>query len=211
MSGLFISFEGGEGGGKSTQIGLLKERLESQGYETVLTREPGGPPSAEAIRDLLITGKVDRWDDVTEALLMNAARAENLSKTILPALSQNKIVLCDRFADSSRAYQGAAGGIDETVINALENIVVGAHWPDITFILDLPVEDGLARAGGRGDANRFEDKQQSYHEAVRQGFLKIAAAEPERCHVIDARQSIDNIADKIFAVVEKKLEGSHGG
>ncbi len=203
--GFFISFEGGEGGGKSSQITLLAERLQQDGYEVVRTREPGGPPTAEAIRQILVGEATTALSDLTELLLMNAARAENLDKTILPALAAGKIVLSDRFADSTRAYQGAAGGVTPDIVHAVEEMVVSTHWPDMTFILDLPVAQGFARVHERGEANRFEDKDLSYHDAVRQEFLAIAAKEPERCVVMDATQPLDIISAEIYSMVSKKL------
>ena len=148
--GLFITFEGGEGAGKSTQVGLLAMRLAAQGRDVVRTREPGGSPGGEAIRALLVTGGADRWSATTETLLMNAARCDHIERVIAPALQRGAVVICDRFADSTRAYQGAAGGAAPELIAALEAAVVGDTRPDLTFILDLPVEIGLARAAGRG-------------------------------------------------------------
>lgn len=208
--GFFISFEGGEGGGKSSQITLLAERLQQDGYEVVRTREPGGPPTAEAIRQILVGEATTSLSDLTELLLMNAARAENIDKIILPALAAGKIVLSDRFADSTRAYQGAAGGVTPDIVHAVEEMVVSTHWPDMTFILDLPVVQGFARVHKRGEANRFEDKDLSYHDAVRQEFLAIAAKEPERCVVMDATKPLDIISAEIYSMVSKKLTAKVG-
>jgi dTMP kinase len=201
--GRFITFEGGEGGGKSTQLRLLAQRLTGQGLEVVATREPGGSPGAEAIRDLLVRGEADRWSAVTETLLMYAARRDHLERVIRPALARGAWVLCDRFADSTRAYQGAAGGADPGLIAALESYVLEDVSPDLTLILDLPPAAGLARAASRpGGETRFESKGEAFHTRLREGFLAIAAAEPERCRVIDASQSLETVSAAIWDVVE---------
>lgn len=205
QSGKFITFEGGEGAGKSTQIRLLAERLETQGVELVLTREPGGAPQAEIIRELLVTGEVDRWSPEAEALLNYAARDDHLRTTIRPALSEGRWVLCDRFADSTRAYQGLTGGVDPASIEAVHQMVVGGTDPDLTLMLDLPAETGLSRAVARGDANRFENKGLEFHTKLRQAFLELAKQFPERCVVIDAGRSVEEIAEEIFKVVEDRL------
>ncbi len=172
----------------------------------VETREPGGAPGAEEIRGLLLGGGVERWDSVTEALLMYAARRDHLVRTVWPALERGEWVLCDRFEDSTRAYQGAASGIDRTVIDALGSVARGSFAPDLTLILDLPVAVGRARAAARRGANdRFEQRDDAFHERVRQGFLAIAAAEPGRCAVIDAGQSLDDVAAAIWDEIERRL------
>ena len=209
--GRFITFEGGEGAGKSTQIRLLAQRLAGRG-EVVTTREPGGSPGAEAIRGLLVTGAVERWSPISETLLMYAARRDHIERVIAPALERGAWVLCDRFYDSTRAYQGAAGGAPASLVKALEADVVGAVIPDLTLILDLPVAAGLARAAARGEGEgRFEAKGTAFHEALRQAFLDIAAAEPGRCEVIDADQSVEDIAEQIDAVLAQRWgEPRHG-
>ncbi|MDQ0463101.1 dTMP kinase [Caulobacter ginsengisoli] len=205
--GYFITFEGGEGSGKSTQIRRLAERLTaSSGREVVLTREPGGTPGGEEIRALILNGAVDRWSPVSEALLMSAARRDHLERVIRPALARGAVVLCDRFADSTRAYQGQGGAVDAEFIAALERHVVEDTRPHLTLILDLPVAEGLARAGARaGGEERFESKGQAFHERLRAAYLAIAKAEPERCQVIDAAQSQDAVAAAIEAALAERL------
>ena len=203
--GRFITFEGGEGAGKSTQLRRLAARL-APGREVVATREPGGSPGAESIRDLLVNGAADRWSPVTETLLMYAARRDHVERVITPALARGAWVVCDRFADSTRAYQGAAGGTDPLLISSLETYVLAGVRPDLTLILDLPTEAGLARAGGRGDAeSRFESKGVAFHERLRAAFLDIARAEPDRCAVIDAAQDEDTVAAAVWEAVGARL------
>lgn len=204
MSSAFITFEGIEGAGKSTQIQHLQRFLEGQGREVIVTREPGGSENAEKIRALLVAGGTDDWEAVSECLLVNAARADHLRRLIRPALVAGKTVLCDRFMDSTRAYQGAAGGLDMAHLSAMEAAVVGKTRPDLTLIFDLDVETGLSRAGKRGGDDRFERKGSAYHEAVRQGFLEIAAAEPERCAVIDAGTSQDDVAAAVRQALQSR-------
>ena len=204
--GVFISFEGGEGAGKSTQLRRLADRIKQDGREVVTTREPGGSPGAEAIRDLLVTGAADRWSPITETLLMYASRRDHIERVIAPALARGAVVLCDRFADSTRAYQGAGGGASAALIAALEVHVLERLRPDLTLILDLPVSDGLARAVGRGGAEaRFESKGEAFHERLRAGFLAIAAAEPDRCRVLDASGDEDSVAHAVWRAVERIL------
>lgn len=201
--GLFITFEGGEGAGKSTQVRRLAERLAATGREVVVTREPGGSPGAEAIRGLLVSGAADRWSAISESLLMNAARRDHVEKLISPALERGAVVVCDRFADSTRAYQGAAGGVPPELIAALEAAVVGDCRPDLTLVLDLPVEVGLARADTLGGLEaRFERKGAAFHTVIRQAFLDIAAAEPGRCVVVDASGSPEAVAVAIWSAVK---------
>jgi dTMP kinase len=203
---MFISFEGGEGGGKSTQVRTLADRLRAAGHDVVTTREPGGSPGAEAIRDLLVNGEADRWSPITETLLMYASRRDHLERVIRPGLERGAIVLCDRFADSTRAYQGAAGGAPKGLIADLERDVLEGTLPELTLILDLPVEEGLKRAHGRGGAEaRFEGKGQAFHERLRQAFAEIAAAEPERCVLINAAQALDAVAADIWSAVSERL------
>jgi dTMP kinase len=204
--GHFITFEGGEGAGKSTQVQILAERLRAQGLEVVATREPGGSPGAEAIRALLVTGDPDRWSPVSETLLLYAARVDHIQRTIRPALERGAWVICDRFADSTRAYQGAGGGVSPDFVGALEAAVIGDVRPDLTLVLDLPMEQGLARASARGGGEaRFEAKGLAFHRRLRDAFLEIAADEPARCAVIDALASPDRVAEAIWAVVEARL------
>lgn len=203
--GFFISFEGGEGAGKSTQIRRLADTLLAAGHEVVVTREPGGSPGAEAIRDLLVNGAADRWSPVTESLLMYAARRDHLERVIRPALARGAIVLCDRFADSTRAYQGAGGDAPASLIAALEAHVLGGTVPVLTLILDLPAEVGLQRAEARGGAARFESKGLAFHERLRAGYLEIARQEPERCVVIDADAPLDAVTTAISDVVAQRL------
>ncbi|MDP3173040.1 MAG: dTMP kinase [Phenylobacterium sp.] len=203
--GRFITFEGGEGAGKSTQLRRLAERLTQAGVEVVATREPGGSPGAESIRDLLVNGDADRWSGLSEALLMYAARRDHIERTITPALDRGAWVVCDRFADSTRAYQGAGGGVDPALISALESHVLSVR-PDLTLILDLPADAGLARAGGRGGGEaRFESKGLGFHERLRQAFLTIADAEPERCVVIDGRDEIAAVGEAVWDSVRTRL------
>jgi dTMP kinase len=204
--GVFITFEGGEGAGKSTQLRRLADRLAGAGREVVATREPGGSPGAEAIRGLLVNGDVDRWSPITETLLINAARRDHVERVIAPALARGAVVLCDRFADSTRAYQGAGGGAPAELIGVLEAAVLEGVRPDLTLIFDLPVEAGLARAAGRGGAEaRFEAKGLAFHERLRRGFLDIARREPGRCAVIDAGQDENSVALAVSVLVSARL------
>jgi dTMP kinase len=204
--GFFITFEGGEGAGKSTQLRRLAERLEASGREIVRTREPGGSPGAEAIRALLVTGEADRWSPTTETLLMYAARRDHIERLIRPALARGAIVLCDRFSDSTRAYQGAGGGAGRGLIAALESEVLDGLRPDLTVVLDLPAEIGLVRAASRGGGEaRFESKGLAFHARLRAGFLAIAASEPQRCAVIDAARDEVTVAAAVWAWVKARL------
>jgi dTMP kinase len=203
---LFITFEGGEGAGKSTQVARLATRLRGAGRDVVATREPGGSPGAERIRDLLVRGEADRWSPVTETLLMYAARRDHIERVIRPALARGAVVVCDRFIDSTRAYQGAGGGAPDALIAALESQVLDHTWPDLTLVFDLPVEVGLARAAGRGgEEARFEGKDLGFHERLRVGFLEIARREPKRCVVIDAAGDADAVAARVWDVVAARL------
>jgi dTMP kinase len=201
-----ITLEGGEGAGKSTQARRLSDRLSALGKKVVLTREPGGSEGAEAIRGLLLTGGADRWSPVSEVLLFYAARSDHLERTIAPALAAGAWVICDRFADSTRAYQGAAGGVPDAFLDSLERHVLGQMRPDLTLILDLPPEEGLARAAQRpGSETRFETKDVAFHQRLRAGFLAIAKAEPERCAVVDAAADPTSVEAAIWAVVQSRL------
>lgn len=205
--GRFITLEGGEGAGKSTQVRLLAEALGKAGIETVTTREPGGAPGAEEIRKLLVDGATARWDAMTEALLHSAARREHLVHTLRPALESGKWVVCDRFADSTVAYQGYGLGLGAKTVAALTRIVIGDFSPDLTLILDLPPEEGLKRAHGRGDgAQRYERMGLAFHEKLRRGFLEIARQQPMRCVVVDARPEPHKVAEAIRAIVAARFK-----
>lgn len=209
MAGIFVTFEGGEGSGKSTQIKLLADALTAQRHHVIQTREPGGTPEAEALRALLVNGDTGRWTAEAEALLNYAARSSHLQKIIRPALASGQTVLCDRFMDSTRAYQGYAGGCDMGLLDALETAIVAETRPNLTLIFDLDPADGLARAKARNDGaeDRYERKGIAFHQALRRGFLKIAEGDPARCRVIDATGSVEAIAERV-----KKALGSlfHG-
>jgi len=204
--GQFITLEGGEGSGKSTHVRRLATDLAKRGVEVVATREPGGSPGAEAIRNLLVKGDTDRWDPVTEALLHFAARRDHLRVTVRPALERGAWVVSDRYADSSMVYQGWGMGVDRASLDALFRIATDGLKPDLTLILDVSVETGLARAGARrGGEDRYERMGAALHQRLREGFLAIAAAEPERCIVIDAGGTVDEVAAAIRAAVEAKF------
>jgi dTMP kinase len=199
---MFITFEGGEGAGKSTQIRLLAAHLRAKGVDVLTTREPGGSPGAEMIRRLLVEGAGDAWDGTTEALLMFAARRDHLVRTIRPALQRGRWVISDRFADSTRAYQGYGHGFDLVQIDVLYGLAVGDFRPDLTLILDLPVEVGLARTEARtGGENRYERLGAAFHQRVHDGFRDIAAAEPGRCRMVDADAPIDVVRERIRQAV----------
>ena len=203
--GKFITFEGGEGAGKSTQIELLSSALEGTGLTTTVTREPGGSPGAETIRGMLLDPSAE-WDPQSEALLHFAARADHYTTRIAPALRDGMWVLCDRFADSTRAYQGHGLGLDMTVIETLYEIALGDFVPDLTIILDIPVATGIARMIERGDVlDRYEKMDISFHERLRQGFLEIAQNSLGRCVVIDADSGVDCVAKRIFHCIESRL------
>lgn len=205
MPGVFITFEGGEGTGKSSHARDLAESLRKRGRSVVLTREPGGSPGAEEVRALLVTGSVGRWSADAEALLNYAARDSHLRETIRPALARGDLVLCDRFMDSSRAYQGFAGGGDMALIDMLERTIVGTTRPLLTLILDVDPELGLARAKGRGGAavaeDRFEKKGLDFHRTLRRAFLDIAGKEPGRCRVIDSSRPYEAVSEDIRRAV----------
>jgi len=205
--GQFISFEGGEGAGKSTQSRLLCRRLETFGVETLATREPGGSPGAEEIRTLLVSGQVERWDPLTEALLHNAARHDHVQRTILPALERGIWVISDRFLDSTLAYQGYGQGVDLDKLNRLGELAAGAAMPDLTLILDLPVADGFARTERRADgASRYEQMDRAMHERLRRGFLSIAEAQAARCRVIDAAPDSDSVHKAVWRSVQERFK-----
>jgi dTMP kinase len=212
-SGKFITFEGGEGSGKSTQARLLADRLKARGVAAILTREPGGSPFAERVRALLLDPATPSHAALSEALLFYAARADHLDKTIRPALAAGSWVICDRFSDSTRVYQGVAGGLGAQALDALERLVVAPTQPQLTFILDLAPADGLARARARGasfggaaaDADPFERRDPQFHERLRAGYLAIAKAEPQRCVLIDGAKALDAIAAEIWVNAEQRL------
>lgn len=204
-SARFITLEGGEGAGKSTQIKLLAGRLMDEGIKHITTREPGGTPEAEKIRELLLTGTKDRWDPVTELLLMFSARREHCRRTIWPALESGQWVLCDRFTDSTMAYQGYAQGVGRAAVEQIQNVTLHQFAPDLTIILDVPVDAGLARAKSRGATNRLDDMDHEFHQAVRDGFLDIARREPDRCVVINADAAPEAVAETIWQTVSKKF------
>ena len=201
--GIFISFEGGDGSGKSTQIKRLAAAFEAAGRDVVVTREPGGSPGAEAIRKLFVEGDAERWSPLSEALLVYASRVDHLERTILPALKNGAVVITDRFADSTMAYQGIAGGLGRETVAQLHRMAVGENDPDLTIILDLPVADGLKRAGARGGDERFESKGIAYQEKVRSAFLEIAKASPDRCVVIDASGDAETVHQRVAAATAK--------
>jgi dTMP kinase len=204
--GRLITIEGGEGAGKSTQVGLLLAALGHAGIAATRTREPGGSEGAEAIRRLLLDGATERWDAVGEALLLYAARRDHVVRLIAPALDRGIWVVCDRFADSTLAYQGYGRGLPLADLLALHRLVLDDFAPDLTLILDLPVADGLARASRRsGNADRFERLDVAFHERLRQGFRQIAADHPERCLLIDADGDQDSVHRAVLAAVAARL------
>ncbi len=205
--GKFITFEGGEGAGKSTQVKLLAGSLADAGIDVLTTREPGGAPGAEEIRNLLVNGAINRWTPLSEALLNYAARAEHLDKTVYPALAKGQWVISDRFADSTMAYQGFGHGVARETLNSLYAAVVGDFKPDLTLIFDLDLETGLKRAGTRGEGeDRYERMGRDFHERLRQGFLEIAKEDSDRCVLVDAAGSIDDLSRSIRRVVSDRLQ-----
>jgi dTMP kinase len=209
MPGKFITFEGGEGTGKSTQTALLAHRLKSLGVGVVLTREPGGSPGAEIIRHVLLSGAAKPFGAETEAILFAAARDDHLQCTILPALERGQWVVCDRFVDSSRVYQGALGRVDHRLLRVLERVTVGKLRPDLTVILDVPVEVGIERASARrgaAKADRFEAEGAEFHEKLREAYLTIAAKEPDRCVLIDATGGKQEVSNLVWNAVSSRLD-----
>ncbi len=205
MRGRFITLEGSEGSGKSTNLAFIHHYLQQSGIEVVLTREPGGTPLGEAVRELLLDHRYSAMSGDTELLLMFAARAQHLNELILPALQAGKWVLCDRFTDATYAYQGAGRGIDDERIAQLETWVQGELRPDLTFFLDLPVAQGLARAGERSTPDRFEREQIDFFERVRQGYLELAGRAPQRYRVVDASLSLDEVQSQLKALLDAYL------
>jgi dTMP kinase len=209
MRGKFITFEGGEGTGKSTQAAMLALRLEALGHRVQLTREPGGSPGAEIIRHVLLSGAAKPLGPDVEAMLFAAARDDHVQCTILPALQSGKWVICDRFVDSTRVYQGIMGQVDHRLIRGLERVAVGDLMPDLTLMLDIPVEIGMTRARKRrGGAapDRFEAENLEFHQRLRDAYLAIAAEEPERCVVIDASAGREAVARESWNVVGARLD-----
>ena len=211
MRGRFITFEGGEGTGKSTHSTLLADRLKAAGTSVVLTREPGGSPGAEVIRHVLLSGVAKPLGIEAEALLFAAARGDHVRNTIEPALAQGVWVVCDRFLDSTRVYQGSLGHLDPLFIRALERVTIGDLKPDLTFVLDVPAEIGLARASkrrGERVADRFEAESRAFHEALREAYREIVAAEPARCVAIDATEPKAAVAERIWKTVSERLDST---
>jgi dTMP kinase len=209
MRGRFITFEGGEGTGKSTHAAMLAQRLRTLGIGIVLTREPGGSPGAEIIRHVLLSGAAKALGPSAEAILFAAARDDHIRNTIAPALARGRWVICDRFIDSTRVYQGMVGNVDRRLIQGLERVTVGDLRPDLTFVMDVPAEIGLARATKRrGDAtaDRFESETLAFHEKLRDAFLYVGASEPNRCVLIDASAVRAEVAERIWRVVDKRLD-----
>jgi dTMP kinase len=209
MRGRFITFEGGEGSGKSTHATRLAERLRTLGIEVVLTREPGGSPGAEIIRHVILSGLAKPLGAETEAILFAAARDDHVRTTILPALEAGRWVICDRFIDSTRVYQGALGKVDERLIRRLERITVGDAKPDLTILIDVPATVGLARAKNRRagkDADRFEAEAPEFHEGLRNAYRALAAAEPKRIAMLDGRAPQDVVAERIWSIVVQRLD-----
>ena len=208
--GKFITIEGGEGAGKSTQVARLCTRLRGRGLEVVATREPGGSEAALEVRRLLVEGAVDRWDPLSELLLHSAARREHLVATVRPALETGRWVVSDRFADSTMAYQGHGHGLGREAVASVTGLVVGETKPDLTIILDLPVEAGLARAQAREDAkgskeDRYERMPAGFHERLREGFLDIARREPERCVIVDAAPDAETVAEAVWRAAAERF------
>ena len=206
MRGKFISFEGGEGGGKSTQAARMAGYLRGKGLEVLETREPGGTPESEALRDLLVQGDPDRWSALSELLLITAARVEHVNRLIEPALVQGKWVICDRFADSTLAYQGIAGELGLELVEQFQQLAVGATTPDVTFLLDVRAEAGLQRAEKRGGAARFEKKGAAFHQTLRDGFLALANENPQRIVLIDGEDTFDNVWGQIETELGRRFK-----
>lgn len=206
MTAHFITFEGGEGGGKSTQVGLLTEAFTTAGLGVLKTREPGGSPGAEKIRDLLVNGAADAWDPVAETLLFYAARMDHVTRLIKPALEAGQHVICDRFTDSTVVYQGIGKKLGEGYVQSVQRLTLGAFMPSLTIILDMDPAEGLARAHARrGGENRFESMDVDFHHAVRAGFLRLAKEEPERCVVVDAGLPVEEVRERVIAAVNERL------
>ncbi len=210
MRGRFITLEGSEGSGKSTNLAFIHQQLQAAGLDVILTREPGGTPLGEEIRGLLLDHRNNAMHSDTELLLMFAARAQHINEIILPALERGQWVLCDRFTDATYAYQGAGRGIDEARIAQLEQWVQGDLRPDLTFFLDLPVDQGLARAGERGEPDRFEREQIDFFERVRQGYLSQAEHHPERYRLVDASLPLEQVQAQLAQQIAAYLQVQNG-
>lgn len=210
MTGLFITLEGPEGAGKSTNREYLAERLRAQGIDVVLTREPGGTPLAERIRELLLAPSDEAMCADTELLLVFAARAQHLAQVICPALARGAVVLCDRFTDATYAYQGGGRGLSQARIATLETFVQGALRPDLTLVFDLPVEVGLARASARGRLDRFEQEGRAFFDAVRSTYLERAQAQPQRYRLVDAAQTLEQVQVQLDALLPQLLDLHRG-
>lgn len=208
MKPLFITVEGIEGAGKSSNIAFTESLLRSHGHDVLLTREPGGTPLGEELRELLLGHRHDGMHDLTELLLMFAARAEHLHGKILPALESGKWVICDRFTDATYAYQGGGRQLDTSAIVTLENLVQGSRRPDLTLLLDLPVETGLARAAKRSEPDRFERQKLEFFQRVRQAYLEIARQQPARVKIVDASLELDQVQQQISDILTPCLTGS---
>jgi dTMP kinase len=209
MRGHFITFEGGEGSGKSTHVRLLADKLKALGLDVLVTREPGGSPGAEIIRHILLSGLAKPLGADTEAILFAAARDDHVRTMILPAIRAGKWVVCDRFIDSTRVYQGAVGQVDPRLIRSLERVTVGAAVPDLTFILDVPATVGLARAKrrrGSGEADRYEAEAVQFHEQLRDAYRALAGLEPLRCILVDGRAPKDVVTERIWQIVQQRLQ-----
>lgn len=210
--GLFVTFEGGEGTGKSTQIRLLADRLRRRGVDVLVTREPGGSPGAEAVRHVILSGAAEEYGTRMEAILFAAARNDHVEEIIRPALASGAVVLCDRFMDSSRVYQGITGNLEPGFVQNLERVAVNGVIPDCTIILDVPASEGLRRArlrsgisGEAAEPDRFEKEELDTHEKRREAFLDIAEADPLRCRVVDATGTAEDISEKVFTIIEPLL------
>lgn len=206
MRGRFITFEGGEGAGKSTQVRRLAEALKARGLPVEVTREPGGSTGAEVLRHIILSGAAEPFGGDAEAILFSAARADHLATRIVPALARGDWVISDRFADSTRVYQGVAGKVNQPFLIELERLTIGPYAPDLTLILDLPPKLGLARVSARaGIPDRFERQGMAFHNKLRQGFRALATAEPERCQIIDAAQTPELVATEIERLVVRRF------
>lgn len=204
--GLFITLEGGEGAGKTTLAKALAKRLSEMGHTVIVTREPGGTENAEALRTLLVEGETDRWSALAETLILYAARTDHIERLIKPALERGDIVICDRFTDSTKAYQGAAGGLDGDRIKAIDEAVLDGFTPDLTLIVDLDPEVGLARTKTRGeDETRFEKQLISFHKALRQAFLDYAKSDSQRYGIVDGSMPADQVAETAMSVIKDRL------
>ena len=208
--GFFISLEGGEGSGKTTQINHIVNMLSERGYDVITTREPGGVPEAESIRNLLVQRDGGQWNAISEVLLLFAARSMHVEKLIKPALSEGKVVICDRFSDSTIAYQGYGRGLDLDTIREIERLSIGNFKPDLTFILDIDVRTGLKRSTARlsgedSTEDRFERMDIEFHEKLREGFLEIARKNEGRCYILNAGQGVEQLCDEIKNIILAKL------